>query len=118
LTELSGPAFNFTLSGFVDPFRGNAVLHSVPVQAGPNPNLNPETGKSRTFGAVYSSKATPGLNISVNFWDLDITSYINRVGFQDLINRQDLFPGTVIRGPASPQDMQNGFSGPYHSYHL
>ena len=111
LTQLFGPVFLGSRSGPVDPFRGNEVIHLVPTALGANPNLNPETGQSRTFGFVYSSKAAPGFEMIVNFWSLNIKNYITLPNLRDLINYPNVFPNAVTRNPPTAQDQANGYLG-------
>jgi len=39
---------------------------------GGNPNLQPETGYTKTLGAVFTPRFIPGLNVSVDWYSLDL----------------------------------------------
>jgi iron complex outermembrane receptor protein len=117
LTQLAGASGSFTAGGYVDPFRGNAPVNNVEQDFGPNPNLKPETGNSRQVGFVYSSKAVPGLRVSLTRWDINISNNIGTPSAQDLIDYPGLFPGAVTRAAPSQQDIQNGFLGPITAIH-
>jgi iron complex outermembrane receptor protein len=78
---------------------------------GPNFNLKPETGDALTLGLQYSSQALPGLQASLTWYDLKITNYIGQESDQSIVANPNLFPGAVIRAPATPQDQQQGFLG-------
>jgi len=98
--------------GAVDPFRGGQPVPLVTVVFGPNPNLKPETGDSRTLTIAYSSSVRPGFHASLTYFTVNISNYIATHGFQDLINDPSLFPGAVVREPTTPQEEQQGFLGP------
>lgn len=113
LTQVSGPqSIQSGPISLPDPFRGNQIiLYPLTVVFGPNFNLKPETGDSLTLGLEYSSQALPGLHTSLTWYDLKITNYINTESFQTLLAYPSLFPGAVIRAPATVQDQQQGFLG-------
>jgi iron complex outermembrane receptor protein len=113
LPEIANPQVSFTGdTGTVDPFRNNLPLSpAVTIVYGPNANLNPETGDALTLGLTYSSEALRGLRASIIYYDLKISNYISSHTFQDLIDYPGLFPGAVIRAPATAQDQQQGFLG-------
>ena len=52
-----------------------------------NPNLNPETSDSLTFGAVFQPRFVPGLSFSVDYYDIKVKSVIASVGAQAIINQ-------------------------------
>jgi outer membrane receptor protein involved in Fe transport len=52
-----------------------------------NPNLAPEIGKSFTVGVVLQPRWIPGLSITADYYDIEITSVISGVAPQDIINR-------------------------------
>lgn len=62
----------------------NASLNSPAAQynvfGGGNPNLAPETSDTYTFGLVFTPSAVPGLNISVDYFDISIEDLISSVG--------------------------------------
>jgi len=113
LLAISGGLFaSFLEGGLYDPFRGNSSVPLVPVTLGSNPNLQPETGHSKTLGVVYSSRKWTGLELSLTYFGADITNYITSPDTQTVINNPDIFQGAVVRDPPSPQDVQLGYLGP------
>jgi iron complex outermembrane receptor protein len=114
LSDISGPQSispGTFLLGTVDPFRGNEPVQALTFVSGPNFNLKPETGNSSTLGLKYSSEAQHGLRASLTWYDLKISNYIGTQNAQALLDNPSLFPGAVIRAPATPQDQQQGFLG-------
>ncbi len=83
----------------VDPLRGGQV-EAVESVGGGNPNLRAETGQSRTFGFVYTSKAIPSLRLSITNWKIDESNSIQSINRQTIVNNESIFPGDVIRAPA------------------
>jgi iron complex outermembrane receptor protein len=110
LPQLHGVTSTAPYTGFVDPFRGGETLFDLPVTQGPNPDLRPQTGRSRSIGVLYTSRSRP-LQVSLTWWAIDIDDYIGTPGIQDLIDHPELFPGAVTRAEPSQQDLQNGFPG-------
>jgi iron complex outermembrane recepter protein len=53
---------------------------------GGNPNVAPEESETRTFGLVFQPDFIPGLNISVDYFDIDIQGLISIVGAASTIN--------------------------------
>ena len=50
-------------------FNGQTIF---PFTLGGNPNAGPETSESMTLGFVYSPSYAPGLDISVDWWQIEI----------------------------------------------
>lgn len=114
LLQIGGPQnVLFGSAGvLMDPFRGNALVPPITVVSGPNFNLKPETGDSRTLGITYRSQAQQGFAASLTYFALNIKNYIATHDLQTLIDDPSLFPGAIIRGPTTAQDVQQGFLGP------
>jgi iron complex outermembrane receptor protein len=111
LVDLGG-GVQFTYPQLVsDPLRGGQTS-SVTVVYGSNPNLQPETGKSRTLGVAYSSESLKGFTASSSYFDIDITNYIGRIAPLVAVANQNLFSSLIVRGPPSPQDIAKGYPGP------
>jgi iron complex outermembrane receptor protein len=49
-------------------------------QTGGNPNLKPETADTWTAGVVLQPSMIPGLNVTVDYFDIDVVDYINNIG--------------------------------------
>ncbi|WAC46790.1 TonB-dependent receptor [Asticcacaulis sp. SL142] len=46
---------------------------------GGNPNLDPETAKTLTYGFVLTPQAIPGLSVSLDYFDIHIDDYIGTI---------------------------------------
>ena len=55
----------------------------IPTLYGGNPNVQPESSESYTFGAVLDPM--DGLTVTVDYWKIDIEDAIGTVGTTDLI---------------------------------
>ena len=53
---------------------------------GGNPNLKPETSTSRSIGAVWSPTFAPGLDLTVDYYKVEIVNYVAAVSPQTLLN--------------------------------
>jgi iron complex outermembrane receptor protein len=113
LAQISGPQNTSTGPLFVvDPFRGNeTALYNTTIVNGPNYNLRPETGASSSLQVAYATDGQKGLRASLTWYDLKISNYIGLPQPQVLVDNPNLFPGAVVRAPATPQDEQQGFLG-------
>lgn len=47
---------------------------------GGNPDLNPEDSETTTFGVVFTPSFLPGFNMSVDYFDIEITNLISSIG--------------------------------------
>lgn len=83
---------------------------------GGNPNLSPETADSFTVGFVVEPRFVPGLSITADYFDIDITDAISAPSVSDAIgncfsatNTNPLNPGCTLiqRNP-----LTGGLSGP------
>lgn len=74
--------------GIADPetFDSNDE-QSIPLLSGGNPNLNEEESDVWTIGFVWSPSFVRNLDISVDLWDIEISSAIAATGSQTILNR-------------------------------
>ncbi|MBN8839317.1 MAG: TonB-dependent receptor [Sphingomonadales bacterium] len=63
----------------------NGNTYTVTRYAGGNPNLRPEIGSTLTLGAVFTPTAIRGLNLSIDYYKIDIQDAIVSLGAQDII---------------------------------
>jgi len=56
-------------------------------QTGGNPDLDPETADTYTFGVVYQPSFLPGFNVSVDWFDIKVKDFIGGIGADTIINR-------------------------------
>ncbi|MFZ4122088.1 MAG: TonB-dependent receptor plug domain-containing protein [Caulobacterales bacterium] len=89
-----GPARTATLAectatGVPASFYGSAALDSPAGQynqlSGGNPNLTPEEGDTRTIGLVFTPRFAPGLVLSIDYFDIEITNLISTTGSENII---------------------------------
>lgn len=93
--------------------------YSLELVSGSNPNLRQETSKSLTVGAVVTPRFLPGFDLTVDYFDIDVSNVITAASAQQIVdlcydNRQfcDLFqrytgtgvgpngevPGQILQG--------------------
>jgi len=69
------PGFRQLEQGFV-PTVGASRQTPVPFRSGSNPNLGPETSRSKTLGFVYSPSYVNGLSIGMDWWHIRIDNTV------------------------------------------
>jgi outer membrane receptor protein involved in Fe transport len=69
------------LAGFTN------IAQSLPIVSGSNPNLLAETSDSYTYGVVFQPSFIPGLNLSVDYYDINVKNIIANIGVQTLVNQ-------------------------------
>lgn len=69
-----------------DPFRNNETV-SVYRYGGGNPALTPEIAHTLTLGGSYGPHFIPGLNMSLDYYKIDIKNVIATIAAQDAINQ-------------------------------
>lgn len=57
----------------------------IRITLGGNPNLQPETAKSKTLGLVYSPGFLEGFDVSLDWYNIQITNTIGTLGAQFLV---------------------------------
>ncbi len=53
---------------------------------GGNPDLNPETADTYTFGLVLTPRALPGFNLSIDYFNIDVVDLIGTIGAQNILD--------------------------------
>lgn len=92
-----------SLSPVTDPLHGNTA-GSVPSATVGNLQLTPETAKSYGIGIVYQPSWVRGLNMSVDYYHIDLSDAIANIGVQQEVNlcasgtRPDIC-SLITRGP-------------------
>ncbi|MCP5396238.1 MAG: TonB-dependent receptor [Sphingomonadaceae bacterium] len=93
-----------------DPWTNcTARTSSTVFQQGGNPTLTEEKGKSLTLGVVIEPRWIPGLNFTVDYYNIEIKNQISVLGAQTIINNcydssvglNNSFCGTVQRDPTT-----------------
>jgi len=94
LEELFGAPVS-TLEVTHDPLKGGLLESETNTLISGNPKLQPEDSRSFSGGFVYTPKYVPGLNLSVDFWDIERTGVVTAPLAQQVLD--GLAPGTVER---------------------
>ncbi|HEY8669731.1 MAG TPA: TonB-dependent receptor, partial [Terriglobales bacterium] len=92
-----------TLTVSHDPLKGGLIETETNTLIASNPNLQPEDSRSFSGGFVYSPKYVPGLNISVDFWDIERTGVVAFPTTDSVLQREasgTLLPGEVVERDA------------------
>ncbi len=76
-----------------DPVFPNDGAQAISTRTGGNPNLDPETSKTYTYGVVYQPSKLDGFSVSVDYWDVDIAGAIGNLGLQRIVD--DCFSGAA-----------------------
>jgi outer membrane receptor protein involved in Fe transport len=75
---------------------------------GGNPYLDPETGETWTVGAIFTPGFAPGLTLSVDYFDLEVTDTIGDISSFDIcfdeLNTGNVFCDNLRRGPSGNID--------------
>ncbi len=93
-----------------DPWRNCiARAQTVSYLSGGNPTLQAERGKSLTLGVVLEPKFIPGFNLTIDYYNIEVTNRISALSAQTIINQcygssegiNNPYCGTVKRDPAT-----------------
>jgi iron complex outermembrane recepter protein len=76
-------------------------------QIGGNPNLQPETGKTKAVGVVFTPTFLPGFNASVDYTDIKITNLVSSYGPQ-FIQAECIATGSPFWCSPNPPPYQPG----------
>ena len=79
--ELGPLGFDFDTNPYIDPLTAR-----FPGTSGGNPDLDEETAKTWTAGAVIQPRFIPGLTITGDYYDLKIDNGINAVSSQNIVD--------------------------------
>src|SRR3984893_15423531 len=96
LEELFGAPVS-TLEVTHDPLKGGLLESETNTLISGNPKLQPEDSRSFSGGFVYTPKYVPGLNLSVDFWDIERTGVVTAPLAQQVLD--GTAPGIVERDP-------------------
>jgi len=84
-----------------------ATFQATTLQGG-NPNLEPETSESLTFGVVFTPSFLEGLSLSIDYFDIEITDAVGTAPTSEVISSCYASAGfsdplcALIVGPAFP----------------
>ncbi|MEO5741435.1 MAG: TonB-dependent receptor [Vicinamibacterales bacterium] len=88
----------------VTPGGYDQINAQIGTSVGGNPNLQPETATNRTLGLVYSPSYIEGLDIALDWYNIQIDGFISGLGAQTIVD-QCIFEGNanacalITRGP-------------------
>ena len=85
---------DFVPANILDPITGAIITPGGVVQpnsqirslVGGNPGLQPEFGKTKSFGVVYSPSWAPGLNFTLDWYNISLEEVISFRGSQSILN--------------------------------
>jgi iron complex outermembrane recepter protein len=80
----------------LNPFTGTTSAYTVQLE--PSPNLKPEKADTRIIGAVIAPNFLPGLNMSIDYYDIRVNGAIGNYGTTALINNCT----AEVASPAGP----------------
>ncbi|MBN7137408.1 TonB-dependent receptor [Lysobacter enzymogenes] len=97
-------------ANFRQPGSGPNPQTTEPFTLGGNPKLKPETSTSKTLGFVYSPQWAPGLDLSVDWYRIEIESAINSPTAQTIVDKcytgsadeQSFYCALITRDPNYP----------------
>ena len=95
-----------TLEGTRDPMKGGLSEPETNTLIQSNPRLAPEDSRSFSAGFVYTPKYVPGLNVSVDFWDIERTGVVAAPTAQQVLDRE--FTHTLLPGEVVERDPNSG----------
>ncbi len=75
-----------TFNGTTEPFT-NIPTSGISGFNGSNPDLFEETGTSWTLGAVVQPRFVPGLTVTIDYYNIEVTNAIFTLGAQTIINQ-------------------------------
>lgn len=93
--------------GLLDPLRAKAPIVGGEVLRATNPNLDPETGRAFSIGAVWEPESAVGTRFGLTAWRVKIDGLISLLWPQTALDNEALFPNFVTRAPAA-----GGLPGP------
>ena len=105
IAELFSNQTKISQLGLIDPRTG--PLSVIPVISGGNPSLKPELAYSYYLGGVWTPGSKDpahslvgflsGLNVYVDYYNIEKRNNITSVDPQFILNHESLFPGAVVR---------------------
>ncbi|OYW45561.1 MAG: hypothetical protein B7Z08_10035 [Sphingomonadales bacterium 32-68-7] len=84
-TSFRGPNCQADLGGLL-PNLNSLGVYSLQVLSGVNPDLAEEQSDSITIGAVFQPDFLPGLNLSVDYYDITVDGVIAALTAQNIVN--------------------------------
>ncbi|NEZ03334.1 TonB-dependent receptor [Wenzhouxiangella sp. XN201] len=97
--ELADPCSNFLDTGVSQEVIDNCISQGVPadgsyeqintqirITTGGNPDLEPETSESFTVGTVWTPEAVPGLNVAIDYYNIELDNSISSIGAQSILD--------------------------------
>jgi iron complex outermembrane receptor protein len=79
-----------------DPLFPNDGTQTFTSRTGGNPNLQPETSTTYTYGLVYEPSWFDGFSVSADYWKVDIAGAIGLLGFQRIVDDCFASPSSTV----------------------
>ena len=106
LTQIAGTPIVGSLY-VADPKRSGINQLIGPISftnSGGNENLKPERSESTSVGLILAPDRWSGLRLSLDYTRIEKRDEITTLGYQQIVNLEDSFPGRVTRGATLPED--------------
>jgi len=97
--QLDDPCSDFLNTGVSQDVIDNCIDQGVPadgsytqinpqirINTGGNPELGAETSESVSLGFVYSPSNVEGLDVTLDYYDIEVTNSISTIGAQNILN--------------------------------
>jgi len=75
-----------TGANITDRFLENEPTYTIRTIIGGNPEVEPETADTTTFGFVFQPQNAPGFAMSMDYYDIKITGAIAQIGNQNIMD--------------------------------
>jgi outer membrane receptor protein involved in Fe transport len=77
-----------------DRFFGPGMRFDTSLASGGNPNLKPEEADTRTLGLIFQPPGLSGFQASLDWYDIDISGAVGRIGLQAIVDECFDFPAS------------------------
>ncbi|MCC6416145.1 MAG: TonB-dependent receptor [Opitutaceae bacterium] len=104
LTELqvSNSTSNSTL---LDPRRGGVSTTGIATTRGSNPDIEPETSSTETYGVVYEPAFAKGLILKATYYRTQQNDLIQQLTAQTIVNNEAIFGDRITRAAPDASDL-------------
>jgi outer membrane receptor protein involved in Fe transport len=95
--------------GSIDSFTGTLSARFPGTVSG-NANLSEETAETLTYGFVMQPRFVPGLTVSLDYWDIELTDPINLLSQQDVVD--NCYDSATLSNEYCAQIVRSNVAGP------
>lgn len=100
--QVATRTFNSTLS---DPRRGGISTTNVSTLQGSNPNIEPETSSTESYGVVYEPAFVKGLTLKATYYRTTQENLIQQLSAQTIVNNEAVFAERITRAAPDANDI-------------